>query len=362
MQTYRGFARTVRPDYQALLDNLRRKGTPRRVHHMELFHDGEIATALVERCGLNRGLDQNDPWYPQRREIALRRFLGFDYVSCNLVGCDFTFKSTRAEDTAELKRAAGRNYMEEHSGPITTWAEFEKYPWPDATKPEATAALDWYQKNLPEDMCLASHTGHFCELLCWLMGYEGLCIALYEQRDLVQAIADKALAHHRAEVRRFLEFDRVRMLWGSDDMGFRSGLLFSPADMRHFVLSGHKALARLAHDAGRLYLLHSCGNLADIIDDLADDVQLDGKHSFEDTIEDCRAAKQTWGRKMAMIGGIDVDFLCRSDEQSIRDRVRDTLTKCMPGGGYCLGTGNTVANYMPLENYLAMVDEGRLYG
>ncbi len=33
----------------------------------------------------------------------------------------------------------------------------------------------------------------------------------------------------------------------------------------------------------------------------------------------------------------------------------------MPGGGYCLGTGNSVANYIPLDNYLAMVDEGRRY-
>ena len=63
-----------------------------------------------------------------------------------------------------------------------------------------------------------------------------------------------------------------------------------------------------------------------------------------------------------MIGGIDVDFLCRSDEQSIRRRVRDTLNVCQAGGGYCLGTGNSVANYIPLDNYLAMVDEGRLYG
>jgi uroporphyrinogen decarboxylase len=33
----------------------------------------------------------------------------------------------------------------------------------------------------------------------------------------------------------------------------------------------------------------------------------------------------------------------------------------MPGGGYCLGTGNTVANYIPLESYFAMLDEGRRY-
>ena len=32
------------------------------------------------------------------------------------------------------------------------------------------------------------------------------------------------------------------------------------------------------------------------------------------------------------------------------------------GGGYCLGTGNSVANYIPLANYLAMLDEGRKHG
>jgi hypothetical protein len=33
----------------------------------------------------------------------------------------------------------------------------------------------------------------------------------------------------------------------------------------------------------------------------------------------------------------------------------------MKGKGYCLGTRNTVANYMPVDNYLAMLDEGRKY-
>ena len=56
-----------------------------------------------------------------------------------------------------------------------------------------------------------------------------------------------------------------------------------------------------------------------------------------------------------------MDFLCRSSESEIRRRVRDTLGVCMKDGGYCLGTGNTVANYVPLDNYLAMVDEGRTF-
>ena len=57
----------------------------------------------------------------------------------------------------------------------------------------------------------------------------------------------------------------------------------------------------------------------------------------------------------------DLDFLCRASESAVRQRVRETLDICMPGGGYCLGTGNSVANYIPLNNYLAMVDEGRKY-
>ena len=101
--------------------------------------------------------------------------------------------------------------------------------------------------------------------------------------------------------------------------------------------------------------------LEEIMDDLIDDVGIDGKHSYEDAILPVTEAKKRYGKRMAILGGIDVDFLCRADEKSIRRRVKETLKTCMAGGGYCLGTGNTVANYIPLENYLAMLDEGRKF-
>ena len=92
-----------------------------------------------------------------------------------------------------------------------------------------------------------------------------------------------------------------------------------------------------------------------------EEVELDGKHSFEAAIEPVTQAKLRWGDRLSLIGGIDVDFLCRADEEAVRRRVRETLDVCLSGGGYCLGTGNSVANYIPLQNYLAMLDEGRRY-
>jgi uroporphyrinogen decarboxylase len=363
MKRFRGLEKTPRPDGEALMANVRRRGTPRRVHHLELFQDAEIADAIAERFDLAAGLSPDDPDYARKKHIAVQRFCGFDYAGAALVRLDFTTFRTTVEDTAALKRTGGRAFQDEHQGPIATWEDFETFPWPDPCAPEATKDLEWFQENLPDDMCIiARGTGHFAEYLTWLMGYETLCYALYDRRDLVAALAARLQKFYVASLERMLQFDRVKAIFASDDMGFKTGLLLSPADMREFVLPGHRLLAEMTHRAGRPYLLHACGNLRDIIDDLVDAVKIDAKHSFEDTIEDVCEAKRTYGRKIALLGGIDVDFLCRSDEKAIRRRVRRTLEACMPGGGYCLGTGNTVANYIPLDHYLAMVDEGRLYG
>jgi uroporphyrinogen decarboxylase len=274
---------------------------------------------------------------------------------------DWTWHTTSVEDTAPARRAGGREFTDEHRGPITTWEELEAYPWPDYSQ-AGTRGLAWFQENLPDDMCIASGgAGHFAELLTWLMGYETLCFALHDDPTLVHTLAARIEEHLMRQIELYLRFDRVKLVWGSDDMGFRTGLLLSPQHMRELVLAGHRRLAARVHSAGRLYLLHSCGNLRDIREDLIDGVRIDAKHSFEDTIESVIEAKREYGGRVSLLGGIDVDFLCRSTEQQVRARVRSTLDECMPGGGYCLGTGNSVANYIPLDNYLAMIDEGRRY-
>ena len=98
------------------------------------------------------------------------------------------------------------------------------------------------------------------------------------------------------------------------------------------------------------------------MEDLICDVGIDARHSFEDAIMDVVTFSRRYGDRIAVLGGIDVDFLCRATAEEVRQRVRRTLDACFPGGGYCLGTGNSVTNYIPVENYLAMLDEGRRYG
>ncbi len=357
------FSVHVTPDWKGLRRSMMREGTPERVHYIELFLDPEVSAAICERYGVLDGLDRDDPHFAERSQIAVQSFLGYDFVRCGPERLEMPLHYDTIADTAPLTREGGRNFVDEHKGPITNREGFEAYPWPDPHA-ASTRALEFYEENLPANMCVIGSGGfaHFAEYLNWLMGYETLCVALCEQRDLVAAISERLTDIFRVVLERMLQFDRVKIIWGSDDMGYRGGPLIGPDDLREFVLKGHKLMADMAHAAGRPYLLHSCGDLSLIMDDLIDYVGIDAKHSFEDTIEDVRQVKDTYGQRIALLGGIDVDFLCRASESDVRLRVRDTLEKCMVGGGYCLGTGNSVANYIPVDNYLAMLDEGRKFG
>ncbi len=98
------------------------------------------------------------------------------------------------------------------------------------------------------------------------------------------------------------------------------------------------------------------------MEDLIKDVKIDAKHSFEDTIMPVTEFKKRYGNRIAVLGGVDVDKLCRLEEKELRGYVRDILDKCMPGGGYVLGSGNSITNYIPLKNYLIMLDEGNKWG
>lgn len=52
-----------------------------------------------------------------------------------------------------------------------------------------------------------------------------------------------------------------------------------------------------------------------------------------------------------------MDKLGRMDREKLRKYVRETLDECMPER-YALGSGNTIANYILVENYLVMLEEG----
>ena len=90
------------------------------------------------------------------------------------------------------------------------------------------------------------------------------------------------------------------------------------------------------------------------MEDIICDMKFDGKHSYEDNIISAEEAYRRWGGRIAILGGIDVDFLIRSECGVITERCRKMLELAQEKGGYALGSGNSIPEYIPNEKYFAM--------
>ena len=363
------FEISVTPDFEAFKANILRKGTPKRVFYTELSQDTEIKDVIAQRFSLEDSLNKDDPYFSYRREVAIQKFLGYDMVSGTIEpqlifpGINDGGGLSAADSTIiEGQNKGKRQWVNEHAGPIQSWEDFEKYSWPDPNKMDFSG-LDWAQKNLEENMkvYLPSQGMSIFELGPMLFGYEQFCYKVFDAPDLVDAVVEKVGQICFKQVEICCDYDCVGMIFVGDDFGYKTGLLINKEFLVEKVLPWHKKIGAAAHSKDMLFALHCCGNIESLMEELIEDIKIDARHSFEDVITPVTEAKKLYGDRIALIGGMDMDFMCRASEEQIRKRVRDTLDICMPGGGYCVGLGNTVANYIPVDNYLIMLDESRKY-
>jgi uroporphyrinogen decarboxylase len=212
-------------------------------------------------------------------------------------------------------------------------------------------------------MKLTVHTTLFEHVLENLLGYEGLAYLLSDEPGLVKRVFERwgqVVFDYYAAV---IGADAVGAIFHADDLGFKTATLVAPVVLRELVFPWLKRCADLAHAHGKPFWLHSCGNLfaQSIIEDLIDDVGIDALHSFQDEILPVAEFKAHYGERVATLGGVDMDKLARLDTESLRAYVRTILETCMPGGRFALGSGNTIANYIPLQNYGVLLEESRAW-
>jgi uroporphyrinogen decarboxylase len=355
------------PDFDTFVAVLKGEQLPRRVHLIELSMDGEIMKALTEQYleeawfNWEHGFEYTPPEEYYQQVVNLYYWLGYDHVPIWATWPNHPAPDYRKGDnTAEL--ASGqRSWIEQSSGLINSWQDFEKFPW-DALQPD-TRPVEWTANHLPDGMKMTVNTTYFEHLFENLLGLEAMAYMMADAPELLEAVferwGEKVYAHYAAVI----DHEKVGGIFHADDMGFKTSTLISPKALRRLVLPWHKRFAELAHQHGKIFCIHSDGNLykQGIIEDLIEDVKIDGFHAFEEIIVPVTQFKEIYGERVGTLGGVDMDRIVRLEEPALRGYIREILDRNMPGGRYALGTGNTVANYVPIKNYLILLEESRLW-
>ena len=325
------------PNFTNLLKVLRCE-EPERPTLFEFFLNRPLYKRLA---GAQWSENTNLPSWYGNMIVAFGR-AGYDYAT--VAGSSFRFPSGEkaAEKTVSLNDGAV----------ITDRKSFDAYPWamPDP------AEYDSLRMELPRGMkFIVNGPGGVLENVIWLMGYDNLCFQLADEPELVEdifaAVGSRLVRHYELAV----QYDTVGACISNDDWGFKTQTMLSSADMRKYVFPWHKRIVETIHAAGKPVVLHSCGNLAPVMEDVIEDMRYDGKHSYEDTICTVEESYQRWGGRIGIMGGIDMDFICRSSIDEIQRRCRGMFELSAGKGGFALGTGNSVPEYIDDEKYFAMI-------
>lgn len=333
------------PDFSQFLKVLRREGRPDYLPFFELFASPKFVAQRTETDFDNIPWGSEDYW-----RIYVDFWLGMGY-DCIPMEVPFNFPLPTGY--------GGLSEGSETLVVIRDLEDFEKYLWPEESAPLDFGHFEIVARLIPDGIkIIGGGCGGPYEWLSMMMGTVGLSYALMDNPELVEMVAAKIGAMHISVDRQLASMDAVGAVRQGDDLGYKTATFLSPEDLRRLIFPTYKQMASEVHQAGKPFILHSCGNLREVYDELIDDCRIDAKHSFEDAIMPVAEFKRVYGNRVTALGGLDVDVICRGSEDEVRAYARKCIEECFDDGYWALGTGNSLTNYMPVDNYIAVLEEG----
>ncbi|MCX7717135.1 MAG: hypothetical protein N2111_01865 [Candidatus Sumerlaeaceae bacterium] len=334
---------TRKPDWQRLRRALLCEGEPDCVPLIELgVHPIWKSEAIGRPC-----ISVAD-------EIEFARRAGYDYIKLQ-PGISLSPGWKRVvPHMGATKTAMDRNWAAEGEGAIRSMEDFEQFPWPDPDT-VSYARFEEAERILPDEMAVIGQYGDIFTFVWEVMGFENFAMALFEQPELVEALFQcvGALIYHLFE--HMAEFPRVQALWYSDDLAYTGGLMVSPKVYRQHLFPWVAKIGALCRARGIPFLYHSDGVLWEVLEDLIA-CGVTSLHPIEPKSMDVAEVKERACGRLAVLGSIEVDTLARGTPEQVEALVRDRLRRAAPGGGYALGSSNSVPDYAKYENYITMLE------
>jgi uroporphyrinogen decarboxylase len=197
-------------------------------------------------------------------------------------------------------------------------------------------------------------------LLTYLYGMEKVMMDLVLNEELVQQTIDRIMDYFVAYYSRLFEAGKgkIDFLFYKDDFGTQNSLLISRDMFVKFFKPTLQKLVDLTESFDSTLILHSCGNVLEIIPDLIDagvkvldPIQVTAKGMDIDVL------KQKYGEKLTFHGAIDTQqLLPRGTPEEVKKTVENTIAVLGKGGGYFFSPSHRLQQDTPVENVLAMYE------
>jgi uroporphyrinogen decarboxylase len=195
-----------------------------------------------------------------------------------------------------------------------------------------------------------------------LRGDEQAMMDLVENPEIVEYCLGKLFNLAYENTYRIFEAipGKVMLTYVAEDMGGQIDLMFSPRHIRYFLFPGMKQIIDLTHQAGVTVFHHNDGNCSRILPELIElGIDILNPIQWRAAGMEREILKQKYGEKIIFHGAVDNQYtLPFGTVDEVRQEVRDNLHVLGRGGGYILAPCHNIQPITPIENILAMYDEG----
>lgn len=198
--------------------------------------------------------------------------------------------------------------------------------------------------------------------LSYLFGAEDLLVLLLTEPEIVRAATERICTFYYEANELFFPAARglVDALFIGNDFGTQNGLLISPAHFREFFLPWIAKFAAQAHRYGLHFVLHCCGSISEIIEDLSD-AGVDCLHPLQTRARamEPEFLAQRFNGRITFMGGMDTqDLLQHGTPAEVDDEVRRLLDAF--GTRFILGPSHeALLPNVSVENVLQMARHSR---
>jgi len=166
--------------------------------------------------------------------------------------------------------------------PLKDWADFDSFKIPDVADPVRWQNVKDVRAQAPDKFIIGGGFSMY-ERVHFIRGLENTWVDIHENPDELCKLLDILVDMNLVAIDNYKDADIDGFIF-CDDWGLQNKLMISPDSWRAIWKPRYARVYQAAHEAGLLTMLHSCGYISDILDDLIeaglDVIQLDQQENM----------------------------------------------------------------------------------
>ena len=304
-----------------------------------------------------------DPAKGSEAAEGVRPMHAKDYIElCQIIGQDaiamesfWTPIKTRQED-GTIKLLNDRSFKCEK--------DLSRVIWPDESDMEERLQYVREYVSAAKGTGIGTIFGGCCifqTLYEFVIGMHDCLIMMMQEQDLFNELMSKS-ADYFAELIRRVVAEGIDIFFLADDFAFNNGLFVEPKLFEKLWRPHFEKIMAPALEANLPILFHSDGKVDEGVEMLLD-MGVDCITPMDPSGVDYRDYKKRYGHRVSLHGNIDLQWpLATGTPEDVQKDVKEHMDILKPSGRWIAGCSHSIVNYIPHENFVAMINAIHKYG